>query len=229
MMGESIIPITHDPGGTPMKTWNEKVAEFDIADKPLTKALLDKAGADLSSMGKACVLALGPCEGFDEMLVRAVSADISALLLPSLMDRLNTSGEDLPFPRDRVLAFVCGFWFLTGAVPRLTEEGTSVVMNDLARELGRFFFMPYDEENRDGLVKIGIQYWKELQEQPPVPVIEWDQAFSQMVFIHYEQMTNSTIDLGDFDLNGSIGKMLTVFLSSAFTLPSPPDNSSESP
>ncbi len=48
-----------------------------------------------------------------------------------------------------------------------------------------------------------------------------------MVFIHYEQMTNRTIDLGDFDLTGAIGKMLTVFLSSAFTLPSPPDNASE--
>ncbi len=212
-----------------MKTWNEKIAEFDVAGKPLTKALLDKAGADLEAMGEACVLALGPCEGLDEMLTRAVSADISTLLLPSLMERLNASGEDLPFPRDRVLTFVCGIWFMTAALPRLKDEGTSLDMHDLARELGRFFFMPYDEENREGLVKIGIQYWKELRAEPPASVIEWDRAFSQMVFIHYEQMTNRNIDLGDFDLTGSIGKMLTVFLSSAFTLPSPPDNSSESP
>jgi len=207
-----------------MKTWNEKTAEFDLAGKPLTKALLDKAAVDLSTMGEACVLALGPCEGLDEMLSRAVSADISALLLPSLMDRLNASGESLPFPRDRVLTFVCGIWFLTAVVPRLNDEGIPVDMHDVARELGRFFFMPYDEENREGLVKIGIQYWKELRAEPPVSVIEWDQAFSQMVFIHYEQMTNRNIDLGDLDLAGSIGKMLTVFLSSAFTLPSPPDD-----
>jgi hypothetical protein len=212
-----------------MKTWNEKVAEFDVAGKPLTKALLDKASADLSAMGEACVLALGPSDSLDEMLARAVSADISALLLPSLMDRLNASGEDLPFPRDRLLAFVCGIWFLTAAVPRLNDEGIAMDMHDLARELGRFFFMPYDEENREGLVKIGIQYWKELREQPPVSVIEWDQAFSQMVFIHYEQMTNRNIDLGDFDLAGSIGKMLTIFLSSAFTLPSPPGEDPETP
>lgn len=210
-----------------MKTWNEKAAEFDVAGRPLTKALLDKAAVDLNAMGEACVLALGPCEGLDEMVARAVSADISALLLPSLMDRLNASGEDLPFPRDRVLAFVCGIWFLTAAVPRLMDEGTTLDMHDLARELGRFFFMPYDDENREGLVKIGIQYWKELRAEPPAPVIEWDRAFSQMVFIHYEQMTNRTIDLGDFDLTGAIGKMLTVFLSSAFTLPSPPDTGSE--
>jgi len=207
-----------------MKTWNEKVAEFDVAGKPLTKALLNKASADLGEMGEACALALGPCEGLDEMLARAVAADISVLLLPSLMEKLNSSGESLPFPRDRVLAFVCGIWFLTAALPRLKDEGTPMDMYDLARELGRFFFMPYDEENREGLVKIGIQYWKELRAEPPVSVIEWDQAFSQMVFIHYEQMTNSKIDLGDFDLTGSIGKMLTVFLSSAFTLPTPPES-----
>ncbi len=223
------LPMTHYPRGTRMKTWNEKVAEFDGAGKPLTKALLDKAAADLSAMGEACVLALGPCEGLDEMVARAVSADISSLLLPSLMDRLNASGEDLPFPRDRVLTFVCGIWFLTAVVPRFKDEGVAVDMHELARELGRFFFMPYDEENREGLVKIGIQYWKELAERPPAPVIEWDRAFSQMVFIHYEQMTNRNIDLGDFDLAGSIGKMLTVFLSSAFTLPSPPASGSDAP
>ncbi len=130
-----------------MKTWNEKAAEFDLAGKPLTKALLEKAAADLGAMGEACVLALGPCEGLNEMVARAVSADISALLIPSLMDRLNASGEDLPFPRDRVLTFVCGIWFLTAAVPRLKDEGTLMDMHDLAREMGRFFFMPYDEEN----------------------------------------------------------------------------------
>jgi hypothetical protein len=39
-----------------------------------------------------------------------------------------------------------------------------------------------------------------------------------MVFIHYEKLT-SDIDLGDFDLDATIGKMLIVFLSLTFALP----------
>ncbi|MHB8111575.1 MAG: hypothetical protein ACYDHW_16250, partial [Syntrophorhabdaceae bacterium] len=75
------------------------------------------------------------------------------------------------------------------------------------------------EENTAGLIKIGVQYWKELGTMAPPSVIEWHRAFSQMIFIHYETLVNRSIDLGDLDLGATIGKMTKVFLSMSLTLP----------
>jgi len=201
-----------------MRTWSERVEKLDIADKPLTRALLNKAATDLSVMESVHGLSVEPCDALMDMIGVAVAADIFVLLFPSLAKGPDALVES-PFPRDRVLTFVAGLWFLGAVVPRLREEGCPVDINNLTRQVGVFLFMDYDEMNREGLVKIGVQYWKELSSQPPASVVEWDRAFSQMVFIHYEEMSNDQIDLGDFDLNASIGKMLTVFLSFAFALP----------
>ncbi len=203
-----------------MKTWNERVAEFDLGVKPLTRALLGKAAAHLDNMEREYGFPQASCDTIEEMIKTAVAADIFRLLYPSLMtaDRLDASGSGT-FPRNRVLTFVCGIWFFTAVIPRLEEEGYPMDINRLASHLGSFLFMPYGEENIPGLIKIGIQYWKELGSQSPPALVEWHKAFSQMIFIHYEQLANDKVDLGDFDLDSNIGKMLGVFLSPGFTLP----------
>ena len=204
-----------------MKTWNEKIGEMDLAGKPLIRALLANAATDLDKMEHKYGFQLSPYETLEEMIEMAIAADIFNLLFPSLMmmDGFDMSGGD-SFPKDRVLTFVCGLWFLSAAIPRLEEEGFPVDLNRLAAQLGSFFFMPYDEEKKLGLIKIGINYWKELGSKSPPALIEWHKSFSQMIFIHYEVLTNEHIDLGDFDLDSNIGKMLRVFLSPTFSPPS---------
>ncbi len=209
-----------------MKTWNEKVGELDLAGKPLTRALLGKAATDLDNMERKYGFQLNPYGTLEEMIEMAIAADIFNLLFPSLMltDGFDISGGD-PFPRDRVLTFICGIWFFTSVIPRLEEEGYPVDINRLAEQLGSFLFIPYDEEKRLGLIKIGIQYWKELGSQSPPALVEWHKTFSQMIFIHYERLINDEIDLGDFDLDSNIGKMFKVFLSPTFSLPFPQQGS----
>lgn len=203
-----------------MKTWNEAVGELDPEVRPLTRALLCKAATDLDCMEHKYGFPPTPYDTIEEMIEIAVAADIFSLLYPSLMaaDTLDASGAGT-FPRDRILTFVCGIWFFTTVIPRLEEEGCPMDINRLASHLGSFLFMPYGEENIPGLIKIGIQYWKELGAQSPPALVEWHRAFSQMIFIHYEQFANDKVDLGDFDLDSNIGKMLGVFLCAGFTLP----------
>ncbi len=205
-----------------MKTWNEKIREMDLADKPLIRALLAKAAADLDEMENKYGFQLNPFETLQEIIEIAVAADIFNLLFPSLMlmDGFDMSGGGDVFPKERVLTFVCGLWFLTAVIPRLEEEGFPVDMNKLAAQLGSFLFMPYDEEKKLGLIKIGIHYWKELGSKSPQALVEWHKSFSQMIFIHYEVLTNNQIDLGDFDIDSNIGKMLRIFLSPTFSNPS---------
>lgn len=203
-----------------MITWNEKVGALNLTGKPLTGALLRKAPVDLDRLQHNYGFALNPGNTTEEMIEMAVVADVLGLLFPSLTaaeKKLEGPGAS-SFPRDRVLAFVCCIWFFTEVIPRVEAEGYPLDMNNLTRQTGAFLFNPYGDENVPGLIKIGIQYCKELGSQSPEAVIEWNKAFSQMVFIHYEKLTND-IDLGDFDLDATIGKMLTVFLSLTFALP----------
>jgi len=203
-----------------MITWDEKISKLDLRGKPLTGALLRKAPVDLDRLQHNYGFALNPGNTAEEMIEMAVVADVLGLLFPSLTaaeKKLEGPGAS-SFPRDRVLAFVCCIWFFTAVIPRVEAEGYPLDMNNLTRQTGTFLFNPYGDENVPGLIKIGIQYCKELGSQSPEAVIEWNKAFSQMVFIHYEKLTND-IDLGDFDLDATIGKMLTVFLSLTFALP----------
>lgn len=199
-----------------MKTWHERIKELNLINKPLTKALLSKTAADLDDIERKYNIPLNPYDTgtLEEMIEMAVAADIFNLLFPSLMltNELEVSG-DVSFPKDRVLTFVCGIWFFTTVIPRLEEEGCFIDVNKLVSQLGSFLFMPYDDEKRLGLTKTGIHYWKALCAQPPPAIVEWHEAFSQMIFIHYEQLINDKIDLGDFDLESNIGKMLIVFFS----------------
>jgi len=203
-----------------MITWNEKVDKLNLTGKPLTRALLLKAPVDLDRLQHNYGFALNPGNTAEEMIEMAVVADVLSLLFPSLTAaEKKLEGPDArSFPRDRVLAFVCCIWFFTEVIPRVEAEGYPLHMNSLTRQTGAFLFNPYGDENVPGLIKIGIQYCKELGSQSPEAVIEWNQAFSQMVFIHYQKLTNG-IDLGDFDLDGAIRKMFTVFLSLTFALP----------
>ena len=200
-----------------MKTWSERIVELNLEDKPLTRALLGKAAKDLDSIERKYGCPLNLYDSLEEMIEVAVAADIFNLLFPSLKP---TDPEDISFSKDRMLTFVCGIWFFTTVIPRLEEEGYSIDINRLASQLGSFLFMSYDEENKTGLIKTGIQYWKKLGSQPSPTLVEWHKAFSQMIFIHYERLANDKIDLGDFDLDSNISKMLSVFLSMKGNTPS---------
>ena len=149
----------------------------------------------------------------------AVVADTLCVLLPPLIAGQGPGDVNGSFPKDRLLTFVCAIWFYTTVIPRLEEEGHSTDISALSGRIGTVLFAPYGDENAAGLVKIGIQYWKELGVHAPSAVIEWHKAFAQMIFIHYEAMINDTIDLGGLDLDLTIGKMVTVFLSMSFSLP----------
>ncbi|MBP1749634.1 MAG: hypothetical protein H6Q52_2173 [Deltaproteobacteria bacterium] len=202
-----------------MKEWNDRAKRLDLSDKPLTRALVNKALRDIETIERNYGFTLNTGDSLDSMIETAIVADTLCLLLPPLNAAQGPDRADGVFPRDRLLTFVCAIWFFTAMIPRLEEEGHSMDIARLSGRIGTVLFAPYGEENGAGLVKIGIQYWKELGIRAPSPVIEWHKAFAQMIFIHYETLINDTIDLGDLDLDSTIGKMVTVFFSMSFSLP----------
>ncbi len=202
-----------------MKEWIDRVREFDLSDKPLTAMLLNKAPQDIERIERNYGFSLEAGDSLESMLGTAVVADVLWLLLPPLIAAQGSDRPNGSFPRDRILAFVCAIWFFTSVIPRLEQEGNSMDIARLSNMTGTVLFEPYGEENRAGLVKIGVQYWKELGAQAPQAVIEWHRSFAQMIFIHYEALINDAIDLSGLDLDATIGKMVTVFLSMSFGLP----------
>lgn len=202
-----------------MKEWVDRVRQFDLSDKPLTAALLNKAPLDIERIERNFGFSLDAGISLTGMLDTAVAADVLWLLLPPLIAAQGSDRANGSFPRDRILAFVCSIWFFTSVIPRLEQEGNSMDITRLSDITGTALFEPYGEENRAGLVKIGVQYWKELGAHAPQQIVEWHNSFAQMIFIHYEALINDMIDLGDLDLDGAIGKMVTIFLSMSFKLP----------
>lgn len=201
-----------------MKKWNGIIGQFNLANKPLTKTLLDKASQHIETIEHNYGFSLDALDSLDSMVETAVVADTLCLLLPPLVSAKDDHSNG-SFPRDRLLTFVCAIWFFTSVIPRLEAEGYKMDIVALSDQIGGVLFAPYGEENGAGLVRIGIQYWKELGVHAPSSVIEWHRAFAQMIFIHYEAMTSDTVDIGDLDLDATIGKMVTVFLSLNFSLP----------
>ena len=202
-----------------MKGWKERAEQFDLTDKPLTRVLINKAPFDIEAIERKYGFSLDTGDSLENTIDTAVIADILYLLLPPLISRQGPGKADGAFPKDRLLTFVCAIWFFTTVIPRLEEEGNSMDIARLSDQIGTVLFSPYGGENGAGLVKIGVQYWKELGEHAPSPVIEWHRSFAQMIFIHYEALVNETIDLSNLDLDSAIGKMITVFLSMDFSLP----------
>ena len=202
-----------------MKEWMDRMREFDLADKPLTRALVAKAPYDIEAIERSYGFTLYGGDSLESMVDTAVIADVLCLLLAPLAAVQELDKTNGVFPKDRLLTFVCALWFFTAVIPRLEEEGNSMDIARLSGKIGAVLFAPYGDENATGLVKIGVQYWKELGVHAPAAVIEWHRSFAQMVFIHYELLTNAAIDLGGLDLDMTIGKMVTVFLSMTFSLP----------
>ncbi len=202
-----------------MKDWNQRIEAFDLADKPLMMALLAKTPRDVEIIERNYGFSLDGGVSLDSMISTAVLADVLCLLLPPLIAAQGPDRANGAFPRDRILVFVCSIWFFTTVIPRLESEGCSIKIDELADRIGSVLFAPYGEENGAGLVKVGIQYWKELGAHAPSSVIEWHRAFAQMIFIHYEALINDAIDIEDLDLDSTVGKMVTVFLSMSFALP----------
>lgn len=202
-----------------MKEWKERAGQFDLTDKPLARALINKAPFDIEAIERKYGFSVDAGDSLESMIDTAVIADILYLLLPPLIARQGPEKTDGAFPKDRLLTFVCAIWFFTTVIPRLEEEGNSMDITRLSGRIGTVLFSPYGEEDGAGFVKVGIQYWKEMGKHAPSPVIEWHRSFAQMVFIHYEALVNATIDLTGLDLDSAIGKMVTVFLSMNFSLP----------
>jgi hypothetical protein len=202
-----------------MKDWKDRVGEFDLADKPLTRALVAKAPHDIEAIELGYGFTLDGGDSLENMVDTAVIADALCLLLAPLAAVQELDKTNGVFPKDRLLTFVCAIWFFTAVIPRLEEEGNSMDITRLSAKIGTVLFAPYGDENATGLVKIGVQYWKEIGVHAPAAVMEWHRSFAQMIFIHYELMINTGIDLGDVNLDATIGNMVTVFLSMSFTLP----------
>ena len=202
-----------------MKEWVDRVRQFDLSNKPLTAALLNKAPEDIEKIERTYGFSLEAGDSLESMLDTAVVSDLLCLLLPPLMAAQGVDRANGSFPRDRILGFVCAIWFFTSVIPRLEQEGHKREIARLSDQIGAALFEPYGEENRAGLVKIGVQYWKELGAHAPQPIVEWHSSFAQMIFIHYEALINDMIDLGDLDLDAAIGKMVAIFLSMSFKLP----------
>lgn len=196
-----------------MKDWNEKIRQFDFAGKPLAAALLSGAPHNIETIERTYGFSIDAGDSLESMLDTAIVADTLCLLLPPLIAAQGPDSANGSFPRDRILAFVCAIWFFTSVIPRLEGEGQPMDIVRLSDQIGSVLFEPYGEKNGTGLVKIGIQYWKELGTHAPSSVIEWHKSFGQMIFIHYESLIDETIDLGDLDVKSTIGKMVTVFLS----------------
>lgn len=202
-----------------MKEWKDRTGQFDLTGKPLTGALLNKAPLDIETIGRRYGFSFEAADSLARMVETSVVADALCLLLPPLIAAQGPDEPNCAFPKDRLLTFACAIWFFTSVIPRLEAEGHSMDISRLSDQIGAVLFAPYGEENGAGLVKIGVQYWKELGVHAPSPVVEWHKAFAQMIFIHYEALVNNTVDLGDLDLDATIGKMVTVFLSMSFSLP----------
>lgn len=202
-----------------MKKWKDRAGRFDLENKPLARALLNKAPQDIETIELNYGFTLNAGDSLESLIDTAVIADSLRLLLPPLTEDRGLDKSDGTFPRDRLLAFVCAIWFFTTVIPRLDEEGSTMNISRLTDLTGSVLFSPYGEENRTGLIKIGIQYWKELGAHAPPAVVEWHRSFAQMVFIHYEALINDAIDLDGLDLDSTISKMVTVFLSMSFSLP----------
>ncbi len=202
-----------------MKDWKDRVREFDLADKPLTRALVTKAQHDIEAIELGYGFTLDGGDSPESMVDTAVIADALCLLLSPLAAVQELDKTNGVFPKDRLLTFVCAIWLFTAVIPRLEEEGNSMDIARLSGKIGTVLFAPYGDENVTGFVKIGVEYWKELGAHAPAAVIEWQRSFAQMIFIHYELLINPAIDLGGLDLDMTIGKMVTVFLSMAFSLP----------
>jgi hypothetical protein len=206
-------------GRSKMEEWRDRAGRYDLTGKPLTGALISSAERNIETIERTFGFTLGAGDSLEDLIDTAVVADVLCLLLPPLnalndLDRANGA-----FPKDRLLIFVCALWFFTTVIPRLEAEGNALDISRVSDQIGAVLFAPYGEENATGLVKIGIQYWKELGAHAPTSVVEWHRSFAQMIFIHYELMINTNIDLGDVNLDETIGKMVTVFLSMKFVLP----------
>ncbi|MEN6615637.1 MAG: hypothetical protein ABFD12_03705 [Syntrophorhabdus sp.] len=193
---------------------------YDLTAKPFLKALLEKAPESARRVKEKYGISIDidQLQGIDAMIESAIILDILDLIFQPLTD-VTRSEPKSSFPKDRILAFVCSIWFFTTAIPRIETEGHTIDINNLSNRIGPFFFSDYGEDNVAGLVKIGIQYWKELGTMAPPSVVEWHKAFAQMIFIHYEMLVNKSIDLSGLDLDMTIGKMIKVFLSMSLTLP----------
>ncbi len=202
-----------------MKDWNQRVEAFDLTGKPFIKTLLARAPQAIETIERRYGFSLIAGDFLDSTIRTAIVADILHVLMPPLFAGQGPDKTNGSFPRDRVLVFVCSIWFFTAVIPRVENEGHSIQIEKLADQIGSVVFAPYGQENVAGLIKIGIQYWKELGAQAPSTVIEWHKAFAQMIFIHYEALINDAINIEDLDLDATIGKMVTVFLSMNFTLP----------
>lgn len=202
-----------------MKEWKDGVKQFDLENRPLARALVSKAPGDIERLERSYGLTLDAGDSLESIIDTAVIADVLCLLLPPLKTEQEPDKANDVFPKDRLLAFVCAIWFFTTVIPRLEREGGAMDIARLSDGLGMALFAPYGGENRAGLVKIGIQYWKELGAHAPASVIEWHRSFSQMIYIHYELLVNTAVDIDGLDLDATMGKMVTVFLSMSFSLP----------
>ncbi len=202
-----------------MKDWRDRVGYYDLSGRPLTRALTAVAPQNIEAIERAYGFTLDAGDSLEDVVDTAIVADVLCLLLPPLMALNDPDRTNGTFPKDRLLTFVCAIWFFTTVIPRLEEEGNVMDIARMSAKIGEVLFEPYGEENAAGLVKIGVQYWKELGTHAPPSVVEWHRSFAQMIFIHYELMINTGIDIGVDELDATIGKMVTIFLSMNFSLP----------
>ncbi len=202
-----------------MSKWKDRVKQVNLENRPLTGALIGRAPENIEMIERGCGFTLDCGDSLESMIDAAVVADVLSLLLPPLDAVQEPDKANGSFPKDRLLAFVCAIWFFTTVVPRLEAEGNAMDIARLSDRLGAVLFAPYGGENEAGLVRIGIQYWKELGARAPASVIEWHRSFAQMIFIHYESLVNTAVDLNGLDLDATMGKMVTVFLSMGLDLP----------
>lgn len=202
-----------------MRDGKDRVGHYDLSGKPLTRALVARAPQNIEAIERGFGFTLDAGDSLEDALDTAIVADVLCLLLPPLMALNDPDKANGTFPKDRLLTFVCAIWFFTTVIPRLEEEGNAMDISRMSDKIGATLFAPYGDENAAGLAKIGIQYWKELGTHAPSSVVEWHRSFAQMIFIHYELMINTGIDIAVDELDTTIGKMLTVFLSMNFSLP----------
>ncbi len=196
-----------------MKTWNEKIAELNLTEQPLTKGLLFK------TLGSSDGCYIDLQDNLEEAIQMAVVIDIIALtFVAGETDNLISYGS-LSIPKDKVLAFVCGAHFFTKVISLLEKEGHTIDINSLAVSFGNRIFVPYDDEARLGLTEMGVKYWQLLLSEPPPQVVEWYKAFSFMVSMHYEQLVNDKLELhGLTDLDSKIREMSVSIINTDFTL-----------
>ena len=208
------------------KTRTQKVADFDLTNRPLTKALLlryarmtDELEKDLkNTYGRT--QPLKEVESLEKMIDEAIISEISELIETSLKEiKREIFFPWLPIPKDAPLIFVFSILLSTLIEGDIAKEGYSAGRKKIAASVCLLLLTGHKEQEREISIMSGFKCYSLFAMDETPDTVEWKRTLVNLFILYKSELINSSESkLNSISSLPLFGKMLEFLLDANTTL-----------